>query len=810
MNELKFRTFRGHPINQRFEKKNNKMMKIQQGSKSNKKLSILFYIGIYVWVAITAAMVLIPCFVMLKTVMLLLGSTNDVQGVEVAAVAGSNDSKPQEDVGKTIQTDIDSEKAKDENVQTSSLIFTLIKAFVESIVLTIIIAFVYFINGMNRFAFFTSRKSVFSIIGLMVNILSSPPKIFICFLHGLLSSLVLFIFTKTLSRGLIKGISYHSGYFTVDVNGFDVLLVLSFLNGTLFCLYYFFNQMNCPDMEVDIQNMVLANKSLGTAGTNQSSRKRERREMKLKYYLPKLIKDAIMITGLNIGLFFVLRYGLGILSYITINFTSVVCGLVVSMIQNILLLLSEKIFNIFITENRSLSESQLDDPIALLPGGRDKATGAVIRSLLDNLKLSDRSTIEEALNSLPITWPPVTSLTNPIPCPSSSLMEYASIASGNARTCDDARKNNVEWWISCHKQQDDECRSKELSLNPSSEMKSFWKGLSSLYEARYAAVLQAVYSIDAMEQGKAFKDRKSLPGKDHLLRVRSFIELKEVSKLYDPKKNTELLVPSETGKAIKNNDFQWIDLLSSLTAVIDSLSISVQVASKMHAIHPTPPRSEKTTALMLGPSPKKIASLTKDQKIAYEWEAEMAAHKYRTRQWITYGWWYSQLLCEFYEYDPLNAYRLEKEKIHNPNATVLRDSLSKSIPWTIRTPSEQTDAIFADYVVIICAIDSIKILFEKSYEGNQPHQIVIHSVPMTLICLSNCFRSINEYEKSAVFGNSYGSGGSMMHLRYVVKLVKKSLRDSITSIVNSSREQLKFFEFPPEISKTVFEVSLKS
>mmetsp|Transcript_16941 Transcript_16941/g.29943 ORF Transcript_16941/g.29943 Transcript_16941/m.29943 type:complete len:717 (+) Transcript_16941:236-2386(+) len=368
---------------------------------------------------------------------------------------------------------------------------------------------------------------------------------------------------------------------------------------------------------------------------------------------------------------------------------------------------------------------------------------------------TDPGSLEEALLSLP---------TEKVPdvLPYSSLLVKAKTIVGNfapegisndfrrPRTLEASRDLHL-WWERTHQ---------------ANRMYETWELKKILRERRMEAVIQAIYNLDSVRPGLAFRLRGSLRGELDLARAKAFQDLAVSTEFHESRR-----------RSLYNDHTSFHEVFDACSAAIDALTISLAVATRNAAIEPTHPMTKTGNSLIdvfvLGPSPghPDFSDISKMKELA--WQAQATSLRLRRKAWVSAEWWRGAVLSPFLNYDPVSVqFELEQEGEDNRLPRDGADTSGSSRGWEkqwkrqrqmqshqwlgrfrslfSRSPHQQISALFCDRARVMWAATTISNLVAFSVKEDELGTAA-NSVPVTLACLLSCLVAIDDYTKSGAF-----------------------------------------------------------
>jgi len=496
-------------------------------------------------------------------------------------------------------------------------------------------------------------------------------------------------------------------------------------------------------------------------------------------------------------------------------------GFLVMLVVELCMFLTEEVAEILLTETKHVGLSNL----AALSAEDE------VQLLISGLDLSDGASLVEAMQSFPIHFVADDEAYREF-CRSgfagsqakaSRLLEFAKVCEIEANKSAQhhwdrdaivvmARSELHKWWMTT-------CEAfvfRDNSFEP-------WEQMQVLRERRHRSVLQAIYTADAHSEGFAFRQRERLSAHSEITRVRSFFSLLSLSEFDEEKRH-----------AILQKTSWWFHVVDSCICNIDSLTLSVMVATKFSALYPSSLRGSDGQSLLdvlvLGPPPGERGMYDPRLK-DLAWEAESRSRGIRNR-----SWWVAELLNQFLEYDPVQMQvQLEKQlrtyassnggvvgkdhyeaKRETWEAQWERQQKMKSSTWLVwlksivfRAPEDQTMSLLENAQVVSCCCLALSNFVKNAVADGLEDRISV-TIPTILHSLLECYVALKEYHASPAFRGSFDPLLEMQgppQNRKEFNMIRASIKSSIYAIVAAYGDRLASISFPEKLEEALLEFS---
>eukprot|EP00944_MAST-04C_sp_MAST-4C-sp1_P009702 g9702.t1 len=393
---------------------------------------------------------------------------------------------------------------------------------------------------------------------------------------------------------------------------------------------------------------------------------------------------------------------------------------------------------------------------------------------------------------------------------------------------------------------------------------SIWRILMINSRSRFRSILEerVEAGIDATNGARVVKP---LSFYSQLMRALAFLKIRNLAR-YDPVGlMTMLLDDSQRGakgglvgspemESISRNPFHsWVEIVQIGTAAIDSLSLNLQLVSRIKPLVAAP---KQHAYLNKGGTERSVGNMTKVARRAEEWMMQEKSLARRKIVRKTLGYRYIPNWCrgilwlkdEWQEIDPVQTHKRIIDDI-----SVFRQEMgtkggkvasAKNMKGTLqgnlfaRTPSQINNALFADIQLLLWIVDAIteaaataaarghdgradeawkahyvrgalsryKLDFNIQTLGRQYHGIVRQTVPVILCSFLECLISLEDFVSSPSFVGQTGTPieleGNQLSRPHAIVLAD-ALTRGIKRIIIAFYEHLGSYNFPPEYATRI-------
>ena len=393
---------------------------------------------------------------------------------------------------------------------------------------------------------------------------------------------------------------------------------------------------------------------------------------------------------------------------------------------------------------------------------------------------------------------------------------------------------------------------------------SIWRILMINSRSRFRSILEerVEAGVDATNGARVVKP---LSFHSQLMRALGFLKIRNLAR-YDPVGLMTMLLDgtqrSATNefagnlgmKSISSNPFHsWVEIVQIGTATIDSLSLNLQLVSRIKPLVAAP---KQHTYLNKGGTEKSAGNMTRVAKRAEEWmlQEKSLARRKIVRKALGYKYipnWCRGILWlkdEWQEIDPVQTHKriiddisvLQQEMGVKGSTSSSVKNMKGTLQGNLfaRTPSQISNALFADIQVLLWIIDAIteaaataaarghdgradeawkvhyvrgtlsgsKLDFNIQKLGRQYHGIVHQTVPVILCSFLECLISLEDFVSSPSFVGQAGAPieleGNQLSRPHAIVL-NDALTRGVKRIIIAFYEHLGSFTFPPEYATRI-------